>query len=90
MGNDREVENSVSRKGYTWQALLLAHIQKSRHFNWAYTKVNTLWFLGGNSAFVSKLLHVQIGHLCLGTGCVGRDRSTFTCLLPTATNLSET
>lgn len=42
---------------------------------------------GRKTAFVPRLIHVQIRHLCLRTGWVVRDRSNFTCL--TATNLSE-
>lgn len=35
---------------------------------------------GRKTVFVPELLRVQIEYLCLGTGCVGRDRSNFICL----------
>jgi len=78
MGNDREVENSDSRRGSRRQALPLAPVQKSTHFDWAHTKVNRL-VSGRKTAFVPELIHVQIRYLCLGTGWVGRDRSNFIC-----------
>lgn len=63
-----EVENSVSRRGYNGQALPLAHMQKSVHFNWAYIKVNRLWFLGGKLHLFQSCVMCKLGTFALGQG----------------------
>lgn len=84
MGNDMEAGNSVSGRGYNWQAIPLAPMWKSTHFTWECTKVNKQTLVPGRkTTFVPKLFCVQTGNLCLGTGCVGGDSSYFTCLTST-------
>lgn len=91
MGNEMEVENSVSRRGYNWQALPLAHMQKSVRFNWACTKVNRLWFLGGKLHLFPSWFMCKLGTFALGQGgWLEIGATSLVWLLPTATNLSET
>lgn len=63
-----EVENGVSRRGYNWQALPLAHMQKSTHFTWAHTKVNRVWFLGGKLPLFPGWFMCKSGTFALGQG----------------------
>lgn len=77
MGNDMGAENCVLGRGNNWQAMLLAPMQKSTHFTWACTKVNSLWVLGGKLHLFPSCSVCSLGTFALGQGVWVEIATTF-------------
>lgn len=74
----------------SWKQCFRERLQLASNSTCSYIEIYTFYLgiyqgkqtlvSGRKTTFVPKLLYVQAGNLCLGTGCVGGDSSYFTCL----------